>query len=58
MRKAKDRKSLRKDRVVNVRMTSDDIIEIMRLSRDNKVSVSELIRQRVLNLNPNRNKNK
>ena len=56
MRKARDKKNLRKDKMINVRMTSDDIIEIMRLSRDNKVSVSELIRQRVLNINPNRNK--
>ena len=55
MRKAREKKNL-KNKVVNVRMTSDDIIQIMRLSRDNKVSVSELIRQRVLNINPNRNK--
>ena len=57
MRKAKSMRQV-KDQRISVRLTSNDIIEILKLSRDNKVSVSELIRQRVLNLNPNRNKNK
>mgnify|MGYP003628627932 CR=1 FL=1 len=53
MRKAKSVRQV-KDRRISVRLTSNDIIEILKLSRDKKVSVSELIRQRVLNINPNK----
>ena len=56
MRKAKSKRRVTKDRVVNVRMSSDDIIQMLKLSKSLNVSVSELIRQRTLNINPNKNK--
>ena len=55
MRKAKSPRKV-KSHTVNVRMSSDDIIQMLKLSKSLNVSVSELIRQRTLNINPNKNK--